>query len=170
MTPPRRGGLRACEARTQGAFVAGGYGRNRGHRPRAVQHGPTGQGFVPARVRRKKPGRTREGLPATLRPSPRRSGDFSLSVMPSPDAIEQEVRQFLRDNFPLSADGVALDKEDSLIEVGVIDSTGVLELIGFIEERYELTIADEEVLPENLDSIANITRFVGDKTASANGA
>jgi acyl carrier protein len=90
--------------------------------------------------------------------------------MPSPDAIEQEVRQFLRDNFPLSADGIDLNREDSLIEVGVIDSTGVLELIGFIEEHYELTIADEEVLPENLDSIANITRFVGEKTASANGA
>ena len=98
------------------------------------------------------------------------SGDFSLSVMPSPDAIEEEVRQFLRDNFPLSADGVTLDREDSLIEVGVIDSTGVLELIGFIEERYEVTIADEEVLPENLDSIANLTRFVGEKTAGSNGA
>jgi len=99
------------------------------------------------------------------------SGDFSLSVMPSSDAIEQEVRQFLRDNFPLSADGVTLDREDSLIEVGVIDSTGVLELIGFIEERYEVEIADEEVLPENLDSIANITRFVGTKVgAGSNGA
>ena len=98
-------------------------------------------------------------------------GDFSLSVMPSPDAIEQEVRQFLRDNFPLSADGVTLAAEDSLIEVGVIDSTGVLELIGFIEERYEIEIADEEVLPENLDSIANITRFVGTKVgAGSNGA
>lgn len=98
-------------------------------------------------------------------------GDFSLSVMPSPDAIEQEVRQFLRDNFPLSADGVTLDREDSLIEVGVIDSTGVLELIGFIEERYEVEIADEEVLPENLDSIANITRFVGAKVGGgSNGA
>ena len=96
-------------------------------------------------------------------------GDFSLPVMPSPDVIEQEVRQFLRDNFPLSADGVVLDKDDSLIEVGVIDSTGVLELIGFIEERYEVAIADEEVLPENLDSIANITRFVGEKTAGTNG-
>ena len=97
-------------------------------------------------------------------------GDFSLSVMPSPDAIEQEVRQFLRDNFPLSADGVTLAPEDSLIEVGVIDSTGVLELIGFIEERYEIEIADEEVLPENLDSIANITRFVGTKVgAGSNG-
>src|SRR5918994_1519220 len=99
------------------------------------------------------------------------SGDFSLSVMPGPDAIEQEVRQFLRDNFPLSGDGVTLDREDSLIEVGVIDSTGVLELIGFIEERYEVEIADEEVIPENLDSIANITRFVGTKVgAGSNGA
>ena len=90
--------------------------------------------------------------------------------MPSPDAIEQEVRQFLKDNFPLSADGAVLDRNDSLIEVGVIDSTGVLELIGFIEERYEVQIADEEVLPENLDSIASITRFVGEKTAASNGA
>jgi acyl carrier protein len=85
----------------------------------------------------------------------------------NPESIEQEVRQFLRDNFPLSADGVALDREDSLIEVGVIDSTGVLELIGFIEERYEIEIRDEEVLPENLDSIANITRFVGEKVGAA---
>jgi acyl carrier protein len=85
--------------------------------------------------------------------------------MPSPETIEQEVRQFLRDNFPLSADGVVLGADDSLIEVGIIDSTGVLELIGFIEERYEVVIADAEVLPENLDSIANITRFVGEKTA-----
>lgn len=90
--------------------------------------------------------------------------------MQSPDAIEQEVRRFLKDNFPLSADGVVLDRDDSLIEVGVIDSTGVLELIGFIEERYEVQIADEEVLPENLDSIAAITRFVGEKTARSNGS
>jgi acyl carrier protein len=89
--------------------------------------------------------------------------------MESPDVIEQEVRQFLHDNFPLSADGVALEGDASLIEVGVIDSTGVLELIGFIEERYQVEIADEEVLPENLDSIANIIRFVGEKTDGTNG-
>ncbi len=87
--------------------------------------------------------------------------------MSNTESIEQDVREFLRDNFPLSADGVVLDREDSLIEVGVIDSTGVLELIGFIEERYEVAIADEEVLPENLDSIANIIRFVGEKTGAA---
>lgn len=91
----------------------------------------------------------------------------------SSETIEREIREFLRENFPLSADDVTLQRDDSLIEVGVIDSTGVLELIGFIEERYELEVRDEEVLPENLDSIANITRFVGEKlgaAASANGA
>jgi acyl carrier protein len=89
------------------------------------------------------------------------------------ETIEREIRDFLRENFPLSADGVVLAQDDSLIEVGVIDSTGVLELIGFIEERYGVEIRDEEVLPENLDSIANIIRFVGEKTggaASSNGA
>lgn len=93
--------------------------------------------------------------------------------MANSESIEQEVREFLRENFPLSADGVMLAPDDSLIEVGVIDSTGVLELIGFIEERYEIEVRDEEVLPENLDSIASITRFVGGKVgaaASSNGA
>jgi acyl carrier protein len=89
------------------------------------------------------------------------------------ETIEREIRDFLRENFPLSADGVTLERDDSLIEVGVIDSTGVLELIGFIEERYEVEIRDEEVLPENLDSIGSIIRFVGEKlgrTAASKGA
>lgn len=90
--------------------------------------------------------------------------------MSNPETIEREIREFLRENFPLSADGVVLSQDDSLIEVGVIDSTGVLELIGFIEERYELTIADEEVLPENLDSIASIGRFVAGKLGAADAA
>jgi acyl carrier protein len=97
-------------------------------------------------------------------------GDFSLSVMPSPDAIEQEVRQFLRDNFPLSADGVTLAPEDSLIEVGVIDSTGVLELIEFIEERYGVAIPDHDVLPENLDSVDAIVRYVGARLNGVGGS
>ena len=93
--------------------------------------------------------------------------------MSNSETIEHEIREFLRENFPLSADGVTLQRDDSLIEVGVIDSTGVLELIGFIEERYEVEIRDEEVLPENLDSIGSIIRFVGEKlgaAAASNGA
>jgi acyl carrier protein len=80
--------------------------------------------------------------------------------------IEHAVRQFLTDNFPL-AGGEELAADDSLIAAGVIDSTGVLELIEFLEERYEIQIADEEVLPENLDSIASIGRFVAGKLGTA---
>jgi acyl carrier protein len=88
----------------------------------------------------------------------------------SHESVEQEVCTFLKDSFP-ERRRVTFENDDSLIEVGVVDSTVVLELIGFIEERYEIAIADEEVLPENLDSIANITRFVSEKTgAGSNGA
>ena len=79
--------------------------------------------------------------------------------------IETEVRTFLTENFPLSA-GFEYAASDSLIGVGAIDSTGVLELIEFIEERYEFQVPDEEVLPENLDSIENIVRYVGTKRAA----
>jgi len=76
--------------------------------------------------------------------------------------IEAEVRTFLADNFPLSA-GFEYAISDSLIGVGAIDSTGVLELIEFIEERYGIQIPDDEVLPENLDSIESVARYVGSK-------
>jgi acyl carrier protein len=85
-------------------------------------------------------------------------------------AIEHAVREFLTDNFPLSGDASELDREESLIGAGVIDSTGVLEVIGFVEERYEIQVADEEVLPENLDSIAAIGRFVSSKLGTADAA
>lgn len=81
--------------------------------------------------------------------------------------IERAVREFLTENFPLSGGGDELGRDDSLIAAGVIDSTGVLELIEFLEERYGIQIADEEVLPENLDSIASIGRFVGEKLGPA---
>lgn len=74
--------------------------------------------------------------------------------------VENDIRQFLTDNFPLSAEGFTLASDDSLIEAGVIDSTGVLELIEFIESRYEITIPDADVLPENLDSVDAITRYI----------
>ena len=74
--------------------------------------------------------------------------------------IERDVRAFLTQNFPLADEGSDLGGDDSLIEAGVIDSTGVLELIEYLESNYDIQISDEEVLPDNLDSIARISRFV----------
>jgi acyl carrier protein len=79
--------------------------------------------------------------------------------------MEQRIREFLAANFFLGDDPSALSGSTSLIEAGVIDSTGVLELVGFLEEEFEIRIADEELVPENLDSIDNIVRFVERKQA-----
>jgi acyl carrier protein len=77
--------------------------------------------------------------------------------------IERDIREFLAQNFPLADEGDGLGGDDSLIEAGVIDSTGVLELIEYLESNYDIQIADEEVLPDNLDSISRIGRFVSSK-------
>ena len=83
--------------------------------------------------------------------------------------IERDIRDFLTQNFPLADEGSGLGGDDSLIEAGVIDSTGVLELIEYLESNYDIQIADEEVLPDNLDSIQRISRFVSMKLGSDDG-
>lgn len=75
-------------------------------------------------------------------------------------AIESDVRRFITDNFPLSGSGHELAGGDSLLEVGVIDSVGVLELIEYLESSYGFQIPDADVLPENLDSIDAISGYV----------
>jgi acyl carrier protein len=57
-----------------------------------------------------------------------------------------------------------LTDTDSLLEKGVIDSTGILEVIGFLEENYNIQIEDEELVPENLDSVSNLVKFIEKKT------
>lgn len=56
-----------------------------------------------------------------------------------------------------------LTDSDSLLDKGIIDSTGVLELVGFLEENYQIQIEDEELVPENLDSINNLVKFIQKK-------
>jgi acyl carrier protein len=62
---------------------------------------------------------------------------------------------------------MSISVSESLIEASIIDSTGVLELVAFLEEQYELRIEADELRPENLDSIEKIVRFVGAKKAEA---
>lgn len=77
--------------------------------------------------------------------------------------MERELRSFLMDNFLPGDDLLSLPGDASLIESGIIDSTGVLELVGFLERTYGLRVANAELIPENLDSIDNIVRFVEQK-------
>ena len=73
--------------------------------------------------------------------------------------IKEQIRTFVTSNFYV-ADPAALKDEESLLDSGVIDSTGVLEVIAFIEDTFSFTVEDMEMLPENLDSIERITNFV----------
>lgn len=70
-----------------------------------------------------------------------------------------EIRAFVIQNFYVP-DPARLADDASLLDQGIIDSTGVLELIAFLEQHFGIAVADDELLPENLDSIANLTGFV----------
>ncbi len=79
------------------------------------------------------------------------------------------LRHFVIENFLFGrADG--LSDDDSFLEKGIIDSTGILELIAFIEQQYRIKVQDEELVPQNLDSITNIAGFIERKTGQAQAA
>ncbi|MFT4558236.1 MAG: acyl carrier protein [Porticoccaceae bacterium] len=82
-------------------------------------------------------------------------------------AIENDVREFVTDNFLFGRTNVALGGDDSLLEEGLIDSTGVLELVMFIEEKFDVAVADEELVPDNLDSINGLISFIEGKLEEA---
>ena len=77
----------------------------------------------------------------------------------------EKIRQFITDNFLFGQQRQLLDG-DSFLENGIIDLTGMLELIGFLEEEHGISLSTEELIPENLDSIDRITRFLGRRLRS----
>ena len=83
------------------------------------------------------------------------------------DAIKSTVSTFLIDNFRFGDTSVAIAYDESLIETGFIDSTGVLELVAFLEDTFAITVADTDIVPENLDSLAAIARYVEHKGGKA---
>lgn len=82
-------------------------------------------------------------------------------------SIETEVRQYILDNFLFGRTEVEVSSDASFLDLGIIDSTGVLELITFLEDKYQIKIEDEELVPANLDSLNGITRFVEAKRAAS---
>src|ERR1700692_1438905 len=82
---------------------------------------------------------------------------------------ERKVRKFIEDNFLFREDRAGISDTESLVDAGLIDSTGVLELVAFLEGELGLRMADAEIVPENLDSIRAIVGFVEGKRASVVG-
>jgi acyl carrier protein len=97
--------------------------------------------------------------------------DLDGSVSPSqtmlaPTTIRQQLCEFIGGNFLFGRECLLAD-EDSLAEQGIVDSTGVLQLVSFLEETYSITVEDEELTPENLDSIGSITAYLYRKQSAA---
>jgi acyl carrier protein len=80
--------------------------------------------------------------------------------------IAERLRAFIKENF-YAAHKLQLGDHDSLLDRGVIDSTGVLELVAFLEQEFGIRVHDEEIVPEHLDSIACVIQFVERKRGRA---
>ena len=80
--------------------------------------------------------------------------------------MKQELRKFIVENYLFGRDD-GFAEDDSFIERGILDSTGVMELITFVESRYGVKVEDHELLPDNLDSLTKLTRFLETKKYAA---
>jgi acyl carrier protein len=78
-------------------------------------------------------------------------------------AVNSKVREFIKDNFMYRDDRAELADTESLLDAGLIDSTGILELVAFIETEFSIQMADTDIVPDNLDSVDTIVRYVEGK-------
>jgi acyl carrier protein len=79
--------------------------------------------------------------------------------------VTTRIRGFIVDTFLLGHDD-GFDDSDSLIDGGIVDSTGVMEIVAFLEEAYGIAIADDELVADNLDSVERLRKFVDGKLAA----
>ncbi len=83
--------------------------------------------------------------------------------------VKNKIRTFIIDNY-LFGDDEGLESNTSFLDEGIVDSTGILELIEFISQEFSITVEDDELVPENLDSIDNVSAFIGRKTGQTASA
>ncbi|HUW31692.1 MAG TPA: acyl carrier protein [Planctomycetota bacterium] len=77
--------------------------------------------------------------------------------------IKEKVKQFIVQNFAFGTTPASLGDDTSLVGTGIVDSTGVMELIGFLEQEFHISIDDADLVPENLDSINRMVSYVQSK-------
>ncbi len=81
---------------------------------------------------------------------------------------QEEIRDFIIENFYYGQDDDTLADDTSFLQNGIIDSTGVLELVSFLQEKYAIRIGDDELIPENLDSLSKVAAFIKKKRNNGN--
>lgn len=84
-------------------------------------------------------------------------------------AVKKKIRDYVLENYLFTDDETALADDTSFLDKGIIDSTGILEVIAFIEDEFGVNVLDDEMIPENLDSVENIVQFVAGKSGTSEG-
>ena len=82
--------------------------------------------------------------------------------------ITERLKNFVQQEFPL-AKKQGLKSSDRMLDTGIIDSLGILELVGFVEREFAIQVSDEELTPENFQSLDALTAFVQSKSANGSG-
>ena len=83
--------------------------------------------------------------------------------------MRDELRRFVFENFMLGRAQDELDEDASFLDSGIIDSTGVMELVDFLEDRFGITVEDSELTPDNLDSISRLSAYLAAKGVAPDG-
>ncbi len=78
--------------------------------------------------------------------------------------IEESIRTYIADNILFSSNGYPHPDDASFLENGVVDSMNILELVAYIEEKFKVSVSDDEIMPENFDSITRLADFVRSKS------
>jgi acyl carrier protein len=82
------------------------------------------------------------------------------------DTIRAQVHQFIMQNFLFDGASPQIDDDASLLEQGIVDATGVLELMLFVEDSYGLQVSEADLTPENFDTVGNIARYIAHRLAN----
>lgn len=76
-----------------------------------------------------------------------------------------QIKQYIAENYLFSNNGFNLDDDESFLEAGIVDSLGVVELVSFVEETYDIEVPDDDIVPDNFDSVNNLTTYITSKVA-----
>ena len=78
-----------------------------------------------------------------------------------------KLRKFIIENFLFGNENATLDDGESFLDSGIIDSTGILEVVGFLEDEFEFEVMDEELVPDNFDSVDKLVAYIAKKMQTA---
>jgi acyl carrier protein len=80
--------------------------------------------------------------------------------------IKKEIHDYLEENILFESADDSISDDDSFMENGIIDSTGILELVSFIEQKFDFRVGDEDLVPDNFDSVNNLVDYIKKKIAN----